>query len=109
MRFNITLIFIVKMVMGKIKKLYDTVKKWVTDNGIKGEVVLILGVILWVLGCKVCSGFAFGVFSTVNWGLLKRWVMIRVKKVKKAIDNYNKMIIKYNKAVNKIKKNRKPF
>jgi hypothetical protein len=57
-----------------IKKIYNTVKLWAVGNGIEGFLGLIVGLLLWPLGFKIYAGFAFGVFATRNWDLLKDWV-----------------------------------
>ncbi len=57
-----------------IKKIYNTVKLWAVGNGIEGFLGLIVGLLLWSLGFKIYAGFAFGVFATRNWDLLKDWV-----------------------------------
>ena len=62
-----------------IKKIYNSVKSWVLGNGIEGFLGLILGLLLWSFGFKVYAGFAFGVFATRNWDLLKDWVVSKVK------------------------------
>lgn len=62
-----------------IKKIYNVVKSWVVGNGVEGFIGLIAGLLLWPLGFKVYAGFAFGVFATRNWDLLKDWVKGLVK------------------------------
>ena len=57
-----------------IKKVYNAVKLWAVGNGIEGFLGLIVGLLLWSLGFKIYAGFAFGVFATRNWDLLKDWV-----------------------------------
>tara|TARA_B110000211_G_scaffold86069_1_gene100986 strand:+ start:940 stop:1179 length:240 start_codon:yes stop_codon:yes gene_type:complete len=57
-----------------IKKVYNAVKLWAVGNGIEGFLGLIVGLLLWPLGFKIYAGFAFGVFATRNWDLLKDWV-----------------------------------
>jgi|TARA_B110000977_G_scaffold69095_1_gene93809 hypothetical protein len=57
-----------------IKKIYNAVKLWAVGNGIEGFLGLIVGLLLWSLGFKIYAGFAFGVFATRNWDLLKDWV-----------------------------------
>tara|TARA_B110000285_G_scaffold39085_1_gene42539 strand:+ start:17 stop:256 length:240 start_codon:yes stop_codon:yes gene_type:complete len=57
-----------------IKKIYNAVKLWAVGNGIEGFLGLIVGLLLWPLGFKIYAGFAFGVFATRNWDLLKDWV-----------------------------------
>lgn len=57
-----------------IKKTYNAVKTWIVGNGIEGFLGLIAGLVLWTFGYKIYAGFAFGVFATRNWDLLKGWV-----------------------------------
>jgi hypothetical protein len=57
-----------------IKKVYNAVKLWAVGNGIEGFLGLIVGLLLWSLGFQIYAGFAFGVFATRNWDLLKDWV-----------------------------------
>ena len=40
---------------------------------IKIEKSLIVGLFLWAFGYKVYAGFAFGVFATRNWDLVKNF------------------------------------
>ena len=63
-----------KNVLNFIKKIYTIVKDWIVANGIEGILGLIAGLILWAFGYKIYAGFAFGVFATRNWDLLKSWV-----------------------------------
>jgi len=66
-----------KVVVEKLsflKKSYNAVKLWAVGNGIEGFLGLIVGLLLWSLGFKIYAGFAFGVFATRNWDLLKDWV-----------------------------------
>ena len=63
-----------KKVLEFIKKIFNAVKAWLEGNGIEGVLGLIAGLILWVFGYKIYAGFAFGVFATRNWDLLKSWV-----------------------------------
>ena len=65
--------------LSSIKKFYNVVKSWVVGNGIEGFLGLILGLLLWSFGFKVYAGFAFGVFATRNWDLLKGWVKTIIK------------------------------
>jgi predicted small integral membrane protein len=60
--------------VSSIKKFYNVVKSWIVGNGIEGILGLILGLLLWSFGFKVYAGFAFGVFATRNWDLIKGWV-----------------------------------
>ena len=57
-----------------VKQAYNAAKAWIVGNGIEGIVGLIAGLFLWAFGYKVYAGFAFGVFATRNWDLLKGWV-----------------------------------
>ena len=61
------------------KKSFNAAKAWVEGNGIEGVLGLIVGLILWSFGYKVYAGFAFGVFATRNWDLLKNWMKGLVK------------------------------
>ena len=63
-----------KNVLNFIKKIFTIVKDWIVANGIEGILGLIAGLILWAFGYKIYAGFAFGVFATRNWDLLKSWV-----------------------------------
>jgi hypothetical protein len=63
-----------KNVLNFIKKIFTIVKDWIVANGIEGVLGLIAGLILWAFGYKIYAGFAFGVFATRNWDLLKSWV-----------------------------------
>ena len=63
-----------KKVLDFIKKIYTIVKDWVVANGIEGVLGLIAGLFLWTFGYKVYAGFAFGVFATRNWDIVKAWV-----------------------------------
>jgi len=63
-----------KNIWNFIKKLYTIVKDWIVANGIEGILGLVAGLILWAFGYKIYAGFAFGVFATRNWDLLKSWV-----------------------------------
>ena len=47
---------------------------------IEGVLGFILGLVLWTFGYKIYAGFAFGVFATRNWDLLKSWVKGLLKK-----------------------------
>ena len=57
-----------------LKKIYNSIKSWIVGNGIEGILGFILGLVLWTFGFKIYAGFAFGVFATRNWDLLKSWV-----------------------------------
>ena len=63
-----------KKVLDFIKKIYTIVKDWVVANGIEGVLGLIAGLFLWAFGYKVFAGFAFGVFATRNWDLVKNFL-----------------------------------
>ena len=63
-----------KNVLNFIKKIFTIVKDWIVANGIEGILGLVAGLILWAFGYKIYAGFAFGVFATRNWDLLKSWV-----------------------------------
>ena len=63
-----------KNVLNFIKKIFTIAKDWIVANGIEGVLGLIAGLILWAFGYKIYAGFAFGVFATRNWDLLKSWV-----------------------------------
>lgn len=60
-------------VLDFIKKIYAIVKDWVVANGVEGVLGLIVGLFLWAFGYKVYAGFAFGVFATRNWDLVKNF------------------------------------
>ena len=60
--------------MEKIKKLLSVIKNWLVDNGIEGILGLILGIFLWIFGYKIWAGFAFGVFATKNWDIIKKFI-----------------------------------
>lgn len=63
-----------KKVLDFIKNIYTIAKDWLVANGVEGILGLIAGLVLWTLGYKVYAGFAFGVFATRNWDILKAWV-----------------------------------
>ena len=63
-----------------LKKTYNSIKSWIVGNGIEGILGFILGLVLWTFGFKIYAGFAFGVFATRNWDLLKSWVKGLLKK-----------------------------
>tara|TARA_R110000796_G_scaffold115573_1_gene227661 strand:+ start:583 stop:795 length:213 start_codon:yes stop_codon:yes gene_type:complete len=69
-----------KKVLDFIKKIFTIVKDWVIANGVEGVLGLIVGLILWTFGYKIYAGFAFGVFATRNWDIVKSWVIKLVKK-----------------------------
>ena len=69
-----------KKVLDFIKKIISIVKGWVVANGIEGALGLIAGLLLWSFGYKSYAGFAFGVFATRNWDLVKGWLLKLLKK-----------------------------
>jgi len=69
-----------KKVLDFIKKIFTIVKDWIVANGVEGVLGLIAGLILWTFGYKIYAGFAFGVFATRNWDIVKAWVLRLVKK-----------------------------
>lgn len=69
-----------KKVLDFIKKIFTIVKDWIVANGVEGVLGLIAGLILWTFGFKIYAGFAFGVFATRNWDIVKSWVLGLVKK-----------------------------
>ena len=69
-----------KKVLDFIKKFFTIVKDWIVANGVEGVLGLIAGLILWTFGYKIYAGFAFGVFATRNWDIVKAWVSKLVKK-----------------------------
>jgi hypothetical protein len=69
-----------KKVLEFIKKIFTIVKDWIVANGVEGVLGLIAGLILWTFGYKIYAGFAFGVFATRNWDIVKAWVSKLVKK-----------------------------
>ena len=69
-----------KKVLDFIKKIFTIVKDWIVANGVEGVLGLIAGLILWTFGYKIYAGFAFGVFVTRNWDIVKAWVSKLVKK-----------------------------
>ena len=62
-----------KKMIDFIKKIYTIAKGWVVANGIEGVLDLVAGLILWSWGYKIYAGFAFGVFATRNWDLVKKF------------------------------------
>ena len=80
-----------KKILDFIKKVYNTIKKWIVLNGIEGVVGLIAGLILWVFGFKIYAGFAFGVFATVNWNLFKT----KVIKLKNRLERIETKLVKF--------------
>jgi len=80
-----------KKILDFIRKIYNIIKTWVVLNGIEGIVGLIAGLILWVFGFKIYAGFAFGVFATVNWNLLK----IEVLKLKTRLERMENKLVKF--------------
>jgi hypothetical protein len=63
-----------KNVLNFIKKIFTIVKDWIVANGVEGVLGLLAGLVLWAFGYKIYAGFAFGVFATRNWDLVKSWV-----------------------------------
>ena len=80
-----------KKILDFIKKIYNVIKTWVVLNGIEGIFGLIAGLILWVFCFKIYAGFAFGVFATVNWNLLK----IEVLKLKIRLERLENKLVKF--------------
>jgi len=68
-----------KQVLDFIKKVLSVVKDWIVANGVEGVLGLLVGLVLWVLGYKVYAGFAFGVFATRNWDIVKNWLKGLIK------------------------------
>ena len=68
-----------KKVLDFLKKIFTIVKDWIVANGVEGVLGLIAGLILWTFGYKVWAGFAFGVFATRNWDIVKTWVLKLLK------------------------------
>ena len=68
-----------KKVLDFIKKIFTIVKDWIVANGVEGVLGLIAGLILWAFGYKIYAGFAFGVFATRNWDIVKAWVLKLLK------------------------------
>jgi len=60
--------------LSATKKTINVVKTWLEANGIEGILGLIAGLLLWAFSYKIYAGFAFGVFATRNWDLVKSWV-----------------------------------
>ena len=69
-----------KKLLDFIKKIFTIVKDWIVANGVEGVLGLIAGLILWTFGFKVYAGFAFGVFATRNWDIVKAWISKLIKK-----------------------------
>lgn len=69
-----------KKILDFIKKIFTIVKDWVIANGVEGVLGLIVGLILWTFGFKIYAGFAFGVFATRNWDIVKSWILKLMKK-----------------------------
>jgi hypothetical protein len=68
-----------KQVLDFLKKVLSVVKDWIVANGVEGVLGLLVGLVLWVLGYKVYAGFAFGVFATRNWDIVKNWLKGLIK------------------------------
>ncbi len=69
-----------KKVLDFIKKIFIIIKDWVVANGVEGVLGLVAGLILWAFSYKIYAGFAFGVFATRNWDIVKAWVSKLLKK-----------------------------
>jgi len=69
-----------KKVLEFLKKIITIIKDWVVANGIEGVLGLGLGLLFWSFGYKIYAGFAFGVFATRNWDLVKGWLLKLLKK-----------------------------
>jgi hypothetical protein len=63
-----------KKVISFVKTAFALTKNWIVGNGIEGVLGLAAGLILWSFGYKIWAGFAFGVFATRNWDLIKSFV-----------------------------------
>ena len=61
--------------VSAVKKVINAIKAWLLANGVEGILGVIAGVALWIFGYKIYAGFAFGVFATRNWDLIKGWVL----------------------------------
>jgi len=61
--------------VSAVKRIINAVKAWLLANGVEGILGVIAGVILWIFGYKIYAGFAFGVFATRNWDLIKGLVL----------------------------------
>lgn len=70
-----------KNVIAFIKRIFTIVKDWIVANGVEGVLGLLAGLVLWIFGYKIYAGFAFGVFATRNWDLLKSWITSKIKGV----------------------------
>lgn len=66
--------------LSAAKKTINVVKAWLEANGIEGILGLIAGLLLWAFGYKIYAGFAFGVFATRNWDIVKAWAKKLVNK-----------------------------
>lgn len=60
-------------------RIFNIIENWITGNGIEGIVSLLVGLLLWSLNQKIFAGFAFGIFFTRNWDLLKGWILSKLK------------------------------
>lgn len=69
-----------KKVLEFLKKIYTIIKNWIVANGVEGVLGLGLGLLLWSFSYKIYAGFAFGVFATRNWDLVKGWLLKLLKK-----------------------------
>ena len=68
-----------KKINDFLVRIFHIVKDWIAANGIEGTFGLLLGLLLWATQFKVLAGFAFGVFFTRNWDLLKSWISGKLK------------------------------
>lgn len=64
---------IMKKLLNFIKKIYTGAKNWIVANDIEGVLGLTAGLLCWSFGYKIAAGFAFGVFATRNWDLVKKF------------------------------------
>ena len=69
-----------KKLLDFIKKIIAIVKNWVISNGVEGILGLVVGLFLWSFSYKIYAGFAFGVFATRNWDIVKNWLLKLLKK-----------------------------
>ena len=56
--------------MDKLKTIFAKVVAWVDTKGFSAVASLGIGLVLWILGYKIC-GIAFYVFLTRNWDILR--------------------------------------
>ncbi len=67
-----------RKVVAKIsvmKKVINAVKAWLEANGVEGILGFVVGVVFLIFGLKIESGFAFGIFATRNWDIVKNWMI----------------------------------